>query len=246
MPLMPEAEWRGPLPSSNYAPGNRIVVGMTVHHMDGSWQSAEGRFTSYGAGASACFGVRYDGSIIQWVDTSDFDYHACQAQWEGYVGVENESDPNNVDAPLTDAQVAANARIGNWLGIPAIVIQNRGEHGVGYHRLFGGECSGAWGQTDCPGSGIANESVPAIVQAMKGADPVPNPTLPKGDDVVYQENRADGSKGYWVRGTGGLVQISNGEAYAHKLAGVPFVEYPTLGIIGFSLRLKAQLKAALV
>lgn len=243
---MPEAEWRGPLPTSNYAPGgNRRVIGMTVHHMDGSWQSAEGRFMTDGAGASACFGVRYDGTIIQWVDTSDYDYHACQAQWNGYVGVENESDPANVDAPLNDAQVAANGRIAAFLGIELKECVDPFGGGIGYHRLFPGPCgnAGCWGQTDCPGDGIAGQ-IPAIVAAAKGTTSDVQHEWKVMNGMWIVEKRDGQPDQWWEPAAGGLIQLSAGEAYARLQAGIPHVEMPTLGVIGYGLRLKTLVKQA--
>lgn len=243
---MPEAEWRGPLPETNYAPGgNRRVIGMVVHHMDGSWQSAEGRFKTPGAQASACFGVRFDGSIIQWVDTGDFDYHACMAQWRGFVGVENESNPNTVDAPLTDQQVDANARIARFLGIELKVCDGMFSGGVSWHRQFPGVCSQAWGQTDCPGDGIEAQISHIVAVAQGQPDPDVQHEWKVTDGMWIVEKRDNGQPDqWWEPAAGGLVQLSAGEAYARLVAGVPHVEYPTLGILGYGLRLRAALRAA--
>lgn len=165
MALMPFTEWRGPVPASNYQPGlTRPMIGVVVHHMDGSWQAAESRFMDPSAQASAHFGVRFDGTIIQWVDTADTAYHACCANRQSYVGIENESDPNNPDGPPTLAQIAAMGRIIRWLGVTPVPCPAMGVPGVGYHRQFPGDCSVAWGQTACPGNGFIN-AIPAICAA---------------------------------------------------------------------------------
>lgn len=185
--LCPFAEQR--LISTNYSRGRaRSIIGVTVHHMDGSWQSAENRFNTPGADASACFGIKFNGDIIQWVDTDNTDYHACQAQWEGWVGIENESDPNQPDSPPTAAQVASIARIANWLGVPAQETTSRSVGGIGYHNQFGGVCAQAWGQTACPGEGFI-ATVPAIVVAMSGT-PTP-PPIPTEDEMIVHTQLVD-------------------------------------------------------
>jgi hypothetical protein len=199
MSYLPEAEWRGPLPTSNFMPTTgRYLIGMTVHHMDGSWQSAEGRFKTPGAEASACYGTRRDGSIICWIDPElGVDYHACQAQWEGYFGVENESDPAAPDAPPTDEQIAAMARIANFHGIPAVHITTRGVAGVSYHTAFPGPCGEAWGQTACPGGGFI-DSIDRIVAAMHGDNPHPLP-VQEDDMTVWLCLEPGPYQGAWVQ-----------------------------------------------
>lgn len=164
----PFAEWRGPLPAANYAPGQMgQVIGVTVHHMDGSLASADGWFHNPSAGSSAHFGVGYDGHIVQWVDTDSVAYHACRANWTGWVGIENESDPNVPDGPPTDAQIAAMGQIISWLGVPAVPATSPTSGGVGYHRQFPGACNAAWGQTSCPGQGFV-DAIPRICAAAGG------------------------------------------------------------------------------
>lgn len=158
------------------------IIGMTVHHMDGYWQGAESRFRDPSSGASACFGIRFDGSIIQWLDTDLVDYHACMAQWEGWFGVENESDPNLSDAPPTDAQIASMGRLAAWAGVPLVPATSRASGGIGYHRQFGGVCSQAWGQTACPGQGFI-DSILAICQGGGNPTPPPPPPPPEGTSM---------------------------------------------------------------
>lgn len=173
MALCPFAEQRtGGI--NNGGRRGHALIGVTVHHMDGYWQGAESRFRDPSSDASAAFGIRFDGSIIQWLDTDLVDYHACMAQWEGWLGIENESHPDQPDAPPTAEQIASMGRLIAWLGVPAVPATSRTGGGVGYHRQFPGPCGAAWGQTACPGQGFI-DSIPAICAAA-GAAPAPTPT----------------------------------------------------------------------
>lgn len=223
MSAIPEARYLGPIPGTNFAPatGPRSLIGLTVHHIDGSIAAADSTFKSYGRGSSACYGVSFKGEIVYWLDPLwNFDYHACQAQWEGYIGIENESDPNNADGTLTDAQIDAIARIARFHGIPPVAITQRGQKGIGYHRQFGGVCSGFWGQTDCPGDGIQGQ-IPAIVAAIDGTPTNPEPET--GDDDVIYQTEDNGQKAWYREARGYLVPIDPAMAYAHVLAGVRVV-----------------------
>lgn len=169
MARMPGAIWK---PVVNHASGAiGPVVGMVVHHMVGSEASAYSRFNQPGSGASAHFGVTFDGTIFQYVDTNDAAYHACQANYQGQVGVENESLPDPAWEPLTAEQVAANGRIARWLadehGMVLRVADPDDRRGVGYHSMVPGPCGQAWGQTGCPGEAIANQRG-EIVAAAQG------------------------------------------------------------------------------
>ena len=205
MAVAPFAEWRGPLPASNYAPGQMgAIIGVTVHHMDGSLASADGWFHNPSAGSSAHFGISYDGHVVQWVDTNDVSYHACRANWTGYVGIENESDPDRPDAPPTGAQIESMGAIIRWLGVPAIPATDPLSGGVGYHRQFPGACSVAWGQTACPGQGFV-DAIPAICKAAGSS------SLISEDDVIYSTN--DNGKVTYYRDAGGiLVSLAPEEA----------------------------------
>lgn len=162
MALAPFAEWRGPLPSQNYHAGNTVPwIGVTIHHMDGSLASADASFHDPNRGASAHFGIDFDGRVVQWVNTNDVAYAACQANWTGWVQIENASDPGQPDAPPTPQQIASMGQIIQWLGTSPTPATSPLSGGVGYHRQFGGLCQVAWGQTACPGQGFI-DAIPAI------------------------------------------------------------------------------------
>src|SRR5690348_13812135 len=140
-----------PIPTSNFGHDGKPKIGVSVHHMDSSFASADGWFHNPIAQASAHFGVDYDGNITQWVDVDDVAYAQCLGNWQGWVTVENESDPDRPNDGPTPAQVAAVGRIIAFVGTPAVPATSMYSGGVGYHRQFGGVCSEAWGQTACPG-----------------------------------------------------------------------------------------------
>lgn len=203
MAICPFAEYRGPVLNHGPVRGGPII-GVTVHHMDGYWMGAESRFNTPGQDASAAFGFRFDGSIIQWLDTDLVDYHACMAQWEGWIGFENESDPNAENAPPTGPQIASMGRVIQWLGVRPEPATSRSGGGVGYHRQFPGPCNQAWGQTACPGDGFI-DAIPAICAAARGEAPMDlsflNDLLPKEDDMISSCVAPDGTVYLFVVGT---------------------------------------------
>jgi Rv2525c-like, glycoside hydrolase-like domain len=66
------------------------------------------------------------------------------------------------------------------------------------------------------------------------------------DGMWYVEKRDGGqSDQWWDDGPGGLIKLSQGEAYARLAAGVPHIEMPSLGIINLGLRRKKSLTDAI-
>lgn len=237
MARYPYAEWRGPVPAANYAPGQMgNVVGVTVHHMDGSLSSADGSFHDPARGASAHFGISYDGHVVQWVDTNDVAYHACRANWTGWIGIENESDPNLPDGAPTGAQIESMGLLIRWLGVNPVPAIGPESGGVGYHRQFGGPCSVGWGQTACPGQGFI-DAIPAICKAA-GA---PSPVLGKKDDVIYKEETGT----YWAQGLGDFYKVPNEVAVGHALNGGVVVPITTPQRVALGVALQAEAKASL-
>ena len=217
---------------NNGGPRMHPIIGMTVHHMDGYWQGAESRFKDPSSQASACFGVRFDGSLIQWLDTDLVDYHACMAQWEGWFGVENESNPDTPDAPPTDAQITTMRTLALWAGVPLVPATSRTSGGVGYHRQFPGPCGEAWGQTACPGQGFI-DAIPAI---CAGA---PAPVTEEETEMIYKTSD-NGVDQYYVQAKG-LVKIDNPTAYAYVLGGAKVVNLGgVLGALALDTKLRAD------
>ena len=181
MARMPNAIWK---PVCNYSPGQiGHVVGCVIHHMVSDEDSAYRHFNTPGSGASAHFGVDYDGTIYQYVDTGDAAYHACGANYAGQVGIENASaSTGDLWQPLTDQQVSACARILAWLadahGVAVRVADPGDRRGVGYHSLVPGPCTANdWGSTGCPGDAIVAQRGEMVRQAQGGAGPSPGPDV---------------------------------------------------------------------
>jgi len=152
---------------------------MVIHHTVGSLASAENRFNTPGSGASAHFGIGEDGTIIQWVDTADVAYHACNANWTGGIGVEHETPAEgDVWRGLTDVQLSASARLLAWLnaehGVPLVVTDDPQSPGLAYHSMNPGPCASHWGLTGCPGDAIIAQR-PEIVTQAAGVSPADNP-----------------------------------------------------------------------
>jgi len=143
------------VPSSNYGDDNVPKIGLSIHHIDGSIAAAESRFFNPSSQASAHYGVDFDGSGRLWVPTDKVAYAQCQGNWQGWITVELASDHNDPNAGATPAQVDTVGRIIAFHEIPAFPAISPYSGGVGYHRLFGGVCAVHWGQTACPGDGIA-------------------------------------------------------------------------------------------
>lgn len=219
---MPGARWN-PIPG-NHGRDGKPKIGVVVHHMDGSFASAEAHFMNPDSQASSHFGITYAGEITQWVDTADVAYTQCMGNWQGWVGIENESDPGAPDAPPTPEQVAAMGRIIAWLGTPATPATSMTSGGVGYHRQFGGPCEVAWGQTACPGDGFVN-AIPAICAAAGAHAPVPDP-LPPLEDFMYSLVTAVGSPAWWK------VWLDNGQAVKRPIGDLnPVITDNAMGLV---------------
>lgn len=167
------------------------VMGVVIHHTVGSLASAESRFNTPGSGASAHFGIGEDGTILQWVDTADVAYHACNANWTGWIGIEHETpgDGPGLWQALTDAQLTASARVLAWAaathGFPLQVTDDPSTLGLAYHSMYPGDCATHWGITGCPGDAIIAQR-PEIIARASGTIPPPAPTpAPEGDQVSY-------------------------------------------------------------
>lgn len=81
---------------------------------------------------------------------------------------------------------------------------------------------------------LANTSTPAPVPA-------------KGTDDMWIVEKRDGGQPdqYWEPADGGCVQLAAAEAFSRLAAGIPHIEMPTLGLIGYSLRRRKVLRDAI-
>lgn len=242
---VPGFEWLAPIPASNYSTtGARPIVGLQVHHADGSLASANGVFQTPGSERSAHVGIDYDGSGVQWVDTAHVAYAGCLANWTGYLSAECASDPAAPDAPPTSAQIVTLANLAVWAGIPAQAVEFMGGPGIGYHRQFPGACGSSWGQTACPGDGFVAK-IPAIIAAMHG----PPPPDESDDGMTLFLTKDHGVETYHRDASGLLVAMPPEEVGAYYPGIVQGWVHVVdlggpLGAVAYSLRSIAALKQA--
>lgn len=165
MSRYPGALWRPLPPGVNHEPGtpdpNRLFI---VHVMQGSLWGTDNWFHNRAARASAHFGVGFDGTIIQWVDTDEMAWHACDAN--GYsVGVETEGVAGQ---PFSARQISKLAALLHWANkeYPTISMWRNvrpSGSGLSYHGLGGY----AWcGHPSCPGQARINQ-LPQILSLAR-------------------------------------------------------------------------------
>lgn len=228
MARCPFAEWRGPI--SNRYPGGMVkpILGAIEHAMDGSWHNGvfyagtllgtDGWFRNPASQSSSTFGTARDGILFQWVDTDD----AAWAQAEGnpyYVSIENEAvasvwAQHPAPDPLTDAQVATNAKLIRWLheaeGIALQLADAPGAKGLGWHGMGGASYGG---HVACPGNPIKAQRVTILALATGQQPPVP---LPKGAavfvpplQVIALLQPSAGGGGWNLLADGGIENVGN-------------------------------------
>lgn len=159
----PFAEWRGEnLP--NKTKGQMYAhKGLVVHIIGaGTLVSADNWFHNPAAEASAHFGIRKDGHLVQWVGTGSTAW-AEAAGNHYWLSVEMES----VGEELTQAQVETAARLFAWLhkkyGFHLQLTSDVNREGLGHHSMGGAE----WGNhLMCPGNRVINQK-PDIVHRAR-------------------------------------------------------------------------------
>ncbi|MGY5127264.1 peptidoglycan-binding protein [Streptomyces nigrescens] len=152
MARMPGAQWR-PVPNCTKG-GQEAVYGVVLHIMQGTLWGSDSWFRNPSAQASSHFGVGKDGTILQWVDTSD----RAWAQAGGnrtWISIEHEGKSGD---SLTAAQIAADGKILAWAhkthGVKLQSTDSVTGRGLGWHGMGGS----AWGgHTACPGTPIKNQ-----------------------------------------------------------------------------------------
>jgi hypothetical protein len=150
--------------------------GVVIHIAQGSYEGTISWFHNPAASTGSHFVVDYDGSIAQLIDTDINSW--CQADGNmAWLSVENAGFSGK---PLTDAQVAANAKIlrkaNQVYGVPFQVTNDPYGRGLGHHAMGGV----AWGgHFDCPGNPIIAQKSQIVSIAAGGstlsADTVPAP-----------------------------------------------------------------------
>lgn len=208
---MPQATWM-PIPGNHTTGGNspRLVI---VHTMEGTLAGTDSWFRNPQARASTHFGVGYNGTTYQWVDTKNRAW--ANAGANGYsISIENEGKGSE---PFTAAQIEANAAIYAWahktLGIPLQYASSHSGSGLGYHRQFP---QWSLGGTSCPGT----KRIEQIPQIMKRAAEIVGGSAPKvpapgpGSTTPVPFNRGMDS----VRGFRSQQETVNAAGYTPKLA----------------------------
>jgi hypothetical protein len=153
--------------SNNYNPGARTAqLGLILHVQAGNGELS-GWFSNPAAQASSTFWVSKTGEVYQYMEAGT-DKSWAQAAGNGqYDSVETEGQPTEA---LTDAQVAALARLVRWeheqFGMPLTVINTPGQSGFGWHGMGGA----AWGgHTGCPGD-LRRAQMPRILALAQEGD----------------------------------------------------------------------------
>lgn len=163
------AEWVGP--TVNQGGGMREHRGQVLHIAQGSYAGTVAWQRNPGAQVSSHFIVSKAGHIGQMVDTDVTAW--TQAAGNGYwLSVENEG---SIPAPLTDAQLEANAIIYargiREYGWPLQLANDPSGRGLGFHAM--GSHHGFaddWGHADCPGPAIIAQRQQILTRAAQLGD----------------------------------------------------------------------------
>lgn len=225
MARFPKAIWRGPLPTTNYAPGPSPKVCVVVHDVEGSESSAVNEFHVVGMQLSAHFVVAGpgdqdpDGTIIQILDTDDNCYAQGDGNYPPIAGIAIETS-GHTSTPLSPPQVESVAQIVAWAyevhGIPLTGPVAHGQHGVTGHCNPDGSPDPAWGNHPCPGP-LRLAQIPAVVARARAlAIPVPPPAPDPGAPSMFTTDPASGVAigtdvdGNFIGGAPGLTIVTLG------------------------------------
>lgn len=170
MARYPGAQWRK---VQNYTEGGQESVrGLVLHVMEGSQAGSISWFDNPKSNASAHFCVAKDGSIVQCVDTADKAW-AQRAGNRDWLSVETEGYAKD---ELTDAQVAAVARLFAWVcktySVPVRKAKSSDDKGLAYHGI-----DPDWGHQVCPGEKRKAQMDEIIKKAAPKPTPPPAPVL---------------------------------------------------------------------
>ena len=185
--LAPFAIQRGPIPSTNYSASGGPKIGVAVHVIEGSADSAMAEFHNVGAQLSAHFvvagpGDPYpDGMIFQLLDTDLCAYAQAAGNYPptAYIAVEFSG---TVATAMSPDQILAAAKIVSWAsvehGFPIVGEVPHGTPGVTTHCNPDGSPDPNWGDHPCPGP-LRLAQIPTIVTIAKGppASPPPAPSV---------------------------------------------------------------------
>jgi len=157
-------------------------IGCLIHHAVTDSSTLYPRFNDPSSQVSAHFYITQSGHIEQYVDTSVVAWHARDLN-VNYVGVETQgcATPPYAD-PMSDAMIDAFATLysegmarHNW---PAILCEQKGMHGFGYHRLPGSDnAPGGRFPTGCP-CDLRKNNRQTILNRITNPTPAPKPPPP--------------------------------------------------------------------
>lgn len=170
----------------------QIPCNYSAEHWDWSWglvlhvatgpadASLYGWFSNPAASASSHWWAGASGGAEQYLDPIE---HQGWAQADGnasYHSVETGGDP---DAPLTEAQCQAVARIYRWghdrFGWPYQLAEVPGQKGLAWHGMGGS----AWGgHTSCPGE-LRKAQRQHILDLAQGSSPTTGDDMPTPQDL---------------------------------------------------------------
>jgi hypothetical protein len=220
--LCPFAEWRGPIPDTNYSGAITNKIGVCHHVIVGTLASADAEFRTAGQYLSAHFGVGDgtdqwpDGHLVQWLDTALVAYAQAAGNWApiSYLSVETAGQP---DTPWTKAQLATLAKLDAWLsaahGFP-LALADHGQPGLTTHCHYpSGAPDPAWGAHICPGSVRLTQMPTLLVLANQAA--------PEGDDMTMPQAVDEQSGGTWTLFTDGGIYTDDGAPYLGGLNNHP-------------------------
>ena len=191
--LLSFATQRGPVPASNYAQGAPEKIGVAVHVIEGTADSAIAEFLNPGIELSAHFvvsgpGDPYpDGTVFQLLDTDLCAYAQEAGNYPptAYVAIEFSG---KVATAMSTAQVASGACIVAALaphhGFPIVGEVPHGEPGVTTHCNPDGTPDPAWGDHPCPGP-LRLAQIPVLVSTARAlAAPAPAPLPPSKEAAM--------------------------------------------------------------
>ena len=236
MARYPKAVWRGPLPSSNYAPGPSPKIAVVIHDIEGGESSADYEFHTPGMQLSAHFVVAGpgdpvpDGQVFQDLDTDDNCYAQANGNYPPIAGIAVETSGTTA-TPLSPAQCESIAHLVVWAaethGFPISGPVEHGQAGVTTHCHPDGSPDPAWGNHPCPGLIRLGQVAGIVARARALAIPVPPPPAePPGAPRMFATDPITGIA---------VATDADGNFYGNGIPGLGVVtlsQHPTWGAGG--------------
>lgn len=157
------ADWIGPTPNRNPG-GMRSIFGVCLHIQQGTEPGSESWERNPAAQVSSHFLAPKTGRLKQMVDTADRAWAQAGGN-DNYLSIECEGlsgQTLTADQVESCAEVLARASV-NY-GVPLILADKPGDHGLIYHAAGGDDWGG---HPDCPGSPIIAQRSAIIQRAAQ-------------------------------------------------------------------------------